>query len=199
MEERKSQEELREEFNNIVYSRIDRIGISNLLKWLSDTDFFSAPASTKYHGCFEGGLATHSLNVYRQLLTLAEVYGLGEDDGVENPDESIAIVALFHDLCKVGVYKTEMRWRKDANNRWESYPTWKFEEDYCFGGHGAKSVYLVQNFIKLTPVEAAAINCHMGAWDSTTYSNPTTVYQTNKLAWLLHVADEAADFIDERN
>ena len=191
MEELRTPDDLQEEFTNLVVQNIHREGIEDLMQWLCQTDFFKAPASTRYHGCYEGGLAQHSLNVYTQLTKLCKWYGC------EASLESIAIVALLHDLCKVGCYKTEMRWRKDANNRWEQYPTWKFEEDYCFGGHGAKSVYLIQNFMKLTPEEAAAINTHMGAWDATSYSNPTTVYQRNKLAWLLHVADEAADFMVE--
>ena len=191
MEELRTPDDLQEEFTNLVVQNIHREGIEDLMQWLCQTDFFKAPASTRYHGCYGGGLVQHSLNVYAQLTNLCKWFEC------EASLESIAIVALFHDLCKVGCYKTEMRWRKDANNRWEQYPTWKFEEDYCFGGHGAKSVYLIQNFMKLTPEEAAAINAHMGAWDATTYSNPTAVYQRNKLAWLLHVADEAADLIVE--
>lgn len=182
---------LRTEFVRIATENIQRDGLAELLHWLDDTDFYSAPASTRYHGVFEGGLAMHSLNVYSQLKRLCSWYGC------EASNESIAIVALFHDFCKVGCYKTEMRWRKDANNQWEQYPTYKFEEDFAYGGHGSKSVYLVQSFMMLTPEEASAINCHMGQWDATTYSNPTEVYCRNKLAWLLHVADEAADFLDE--
>lgn len=185
------------EFIKIANRDIQRSGLVDLLTWLESTDFFTAPASTRYHGCYEGGLVMHSLNVYVRLQQLAELYGLGPDDGIEDPDESMAIVSLFHDLCKIGCYKTEMRWRKDANNRWEQYPTWKFEEDFAYGGHGSKSVYLVQSFMRLTPEEASAINCHMGQWDATTYSNPTAVYERNKLAWLLHVADEAATHIDK--
>lgn len=171
---------------------IHRAGITALLLWIDQTDFYTAPASTKYHGAYEGGLVEHSLNVYNQLKKLCEFYGC------DASAESIAIVSLFHDVCKIGCYKTEMRWRKDANNRWEQYPTYTFKEDYCFGGHGAKSVYLIQNYMHLTPEEAAAINSHMGAWDATTYSNPTSCYEQNMLAWLLHVADEAADFIIEK-
>lgn len=178
-------------FTEIVQKTIQRTGIEELMRRLDTTDFYTAPASTRYHGAFEGGLVMHSLNVYSQLKKLCEFY---ECDA---SGESIAIVALFHDLCKVGVYKTEMRWRKDKNNQWEQYPTWKFEEDFAYGGHGSKSVFLVQSFMKLTPEEASAINCHMGQWDATTYSNPTEVYCRNKLAWLLHVADEAADFLME--
>lgn len=188
---------VKEEFIRIASENIHRAGLADLLTWLESTDFYTAPASTRFHGAYEGGLAIHSLNVYVQLNQLAELYGLGPDDGINNPDESIAIAALFHDLCKVGCYKTEMRWRKDKDQRWEQYPTWKFEEDFAYGGHGSKSVFLVQSFMKLTPEEASAINCHMGQWDATTYSNPTPVYERNKLAWLLHVADEAATYIME--
>lgn len=183
--------DIKQEFLGLVDKYINRDGIGDLVMWLKDTDFFTAPASTRYHGCFEGGLAMHSLNVYSHLKRLCRVYDCPASE------ESIAIVALFHDLCKIGCYKTEMRWRKDANNRWEQYPTYTFKEDFAYGGHGSKSVFLVQSFIQLTPDEASAINCHMGQWDSTTYSNPTEVYCRNKLAWLLHVADEAADFLED--
>ena len=182
--------DLRLEFKNIVDREIRRTGIQDLMNWIDNTDFYVAPASTKYHGCFEGGLVQHSLNVFSQLKKLCTWYEVD----VAN-SESIAIVSLFHDLCKIGSYKTEMRWRKDSNNRWEQYPTYTFKEDFAYGGHGAKSVYLVQSFMHLTPDEASAINCHMGQWDATTYSNPTEVYCRNRLAWLLHVADEAADFL----
>ena len=184
----------KDEFLRLISENIHREGIEDLVTWLEGTDFFTAPSSTKYHGAFEGGLVLHSLNVYAQLKKLVAYYDTDETI----PKESIAIASLFHDLCKVGCYKTEMRWRKDANDKWEQYPTYKFDEDYAFGGHGSKSVYLVQNFIKLTPDEASAINCHMGAWDSSTYSNPSPVYGRNLLAWLLHVADEAATFIVEK-
>lgn len=172
---------------------IKREGIRDLMEWLESTDFFTAPASTRFHGAYEGGLARHSLNVYSQLYSLVDWYGYRE----EYSRETLAIVALFHDVCKVGCYKTEMRWRKDDRNQWEQYATYRFQEDFAFGGHGSKSVFLVQNFIKLTPDEAVAINCHMGQWDATTYSNPTAAYEKCPLAWLLHVADEAADFIDK--
>lgn len=184
--------DLKAEFIRIASENIERSGLATLLIWLEKTDFFTAPASTRYHGACEGGLLTHSLNVYVQLKKLCKWYEC------KASDESIAIVSLFHDLCKVGVYKTEMRWRKDANNQWEQYPTYKFDEDFAYGGHGSKSVYLIQNFMKLSPDEASAINCHMGQWEATQYGNPTPVYERNLLAWLLHVADEAASFVIEK-
>lgn len=181
----------KETYLGIARRSIHRDGVEDLLAWLEQTDFFSAPASTRFHGNFEGGLVMHSLNVYSQLMKLCDFYECGASE------ESIAIVSLFHDLCKVGCYKTEMRWRKNTQNQWEQYPVYTFKEDFAYGGHGSKSVFLVQSFMKLTPEEASAINCHMGQWDSTNYSNPTTVYERNLLAWLLHVADEAADFVME--
>lgn len=186
--------ELVEEFETTVAGCIHRDGIGDLMEWLRGSDFYTAPASTRYHGAHEGGLLEHSLTVYRRLLGLVDYFGL-ED---EIDAESITICGLFHDLCKVGTYKTEMRWRKDAQNRWEQYPTYKFDEDFPFGGHGSKSVYLVQHFMGLKPEEAAAINCHMGAYDMSSYSKPSTAYSAYPLAWLLHVADEAATHIDKR-
>ena len=181
----------KEEFTRIAFANIKRNGLTDLLAWLEGTDFYTAPASTRYHGAREEGLVMHSLNVYSNLKRLCQWYNC------EASDESIAIASLFHDLCKIGCYKTEMRWRKDEYNQWEQYPTYTFREDFAFGGHGSKSVYLVQNFMKLTPEEASAINCHMGQFDATTYSNPSEVYNRNLLAWLLHIADEAATFIDD--
>lgn len=171
--------------------RIEREGVDQLMKWLDSTDFYTAPASTRFHGSHEGGLVEHSIAVHGKLYGLTSLYN------IQASDETIAIVALFHDLCKVGVYKTEMRWRKDANNQWEQYPTYKRDEDFKFGGHGSKSMYIVQNFMKLTPEEAVAINCHMGQWDATTYSDVSSAYEDCPLAWALHVADEAATFIDK--
>ena len=181
----------KDEFHNIVAQTITRDGIKQFMEWLDATDFFTAPASTKYHGAWEGGLVQHSLNVYSQLKKLCAWY---ECDA--NP-ETIALVSLFHDVCKADCYQIEMRWRKNAYSQWEQYPIYTFKEHFPYGGHGSKSVFLIQSFMHLTPWEASAINCHMGQWDATTYSNPTEVYCCNKLAWLLHVADEAADFLME--
>lgn len=183
----------KQEFLRIAHESIHRPGISELLEWLEETDFFVAPASTRYHGAWEGGLVQHSLNVYSQLKKLCNWY---ECDTATQ--ESIAIVSLFHDVCKANVYKVEMRWRKNKNQQWEQYPSYTFKEDFAYGGHGSKSVYLIMAFMALSPDEASAINCHMGQWDATTYSNPTEVFCRNKLAWLLHVADEAADFLLEK-
>ena len=180
--------EYKSEFTRIAMNNIHRNGLTDLLTWLETTDFYSAPASTRFHDSFECGLVFHSLNVYSHLMRLCKFYN------IDTSDESVAIVALFHDICKVNCYKTELRWRKDNNNQWEQYPTYKFEEDYAFGGHGSKSVYLAQNFMKLTPDEATAINCHMGVengkWEV------LDAFRRNPLAFLLHTADMASTIED---
>lgn len=169
---------------------VKREGIQDLLAWLEVSDFYTAPASTRYHGAHEGGLLAHSLNVYDQAKKLLSLYS-----EICVSEESIIISALFHDLCKVNFYVTEKRNRKNEHGVWESYDAYSVKEKFPFGGHGSKSVFLVQNFIKLTPEEAVAINCHMGSWDGNTAVGEA--YGKYPFAWILHVADEAATYIDE--
>lgn len=172
-------------------SEIKRDGIDELMGWLEDSDFYTAPASTKYHGSHPGGLLTHSLNVYDELNRILGIY-----PEVDVSKETAAIVSLFHDLCKVNFYVSEKRNRKNADGKWESYDSYAIKEKFCFGGHGSKSVFIVQNFIKLTPIEAAAINCHMGAFgDNGEYVGKT--FEQYPLAFLLHIADCAATYLRE--
>ena len=176
-------------FLEAVDNNIQRPGINDLVAWIEAGDFFTAPASTKYHESFEGGLVLHSLNVFHHLVGLNEHYKTGYNM------ETLAIVALFHDLCKIGCYKTSMRNVKDeATGVWSKVPFYMFDEDFKFGGHGSKSVFLVQNFMKLTPDEAVAINCHMGVengkWEV------ADAFRVCPLAFLLHTADMASTVPD---
>lgn len=180
----------KERFISIV-SEINREGISELLSWLEESDFYSAPASTKYHGAYPGGLLDHSLHVYDEMLRLLKAYPEIEP----SHKESVAITALFHDLCKVNMYATEKRNRKNEFGQWESYDSYTINEKFAFGGHGSKSVYLLQHFIPLEPEEAVAINCHMGSWDGNEYVGKS--YEQFPFAWLLHVADESATYVIE--
>ncbi len=173
-------------------STIKRDGIDGLLNWLEASDFYTAPASTRFHGSYEGGLLEHSLNVYEETERLLKSY-----PEIAVPDDTVKICSLFHDLCKVNMYVTEKRNRKNEHGQWESYDSYAIKEKYCFGGHGGKSVFLIQQFIRLTPEEAAAINCHMSCWDEEN-KNIGKAYEQFPFAWLLHVADESATFIRER-
>ena len=173
-----------------ICSEIHRDGISDLMDWLEKSDFYEAPASTRFHGNYPGGLLSHSLNVYDELKRILQVY-----PEIKATDETIAIISLFHDACKVNFYASEKRNRKNEEGKWESYDAYTIKEKFCFGGHGSKSVFIVQNFIKLTPEEAVAINCHMGCWDGN--KDVANAYEQYNLAWALHVADEAATYIKE--
>ena len=173
---------------------IKRDGIDALLNWLESTDFFTAPASTKYHLCEEGGLCAHSINVYERLVRLCDAeWG---EDGYNK--ESVAIIALFHDLCKTNIYKVEMRNVKE-NGEWVQKPYYSVDDSLPYG-HGEKSVYMLNGFIKLTREEAMAINWHMGGLDARVQGGSydySKAFQKYPLALLAHLADMQATFIDE--
>ena len=183
----------KEKFTQIFTQYITRPGADALFAWLERTDFFDAPASTRFHGDYSGGLCEHSIHVWEELVRLLKAY-----PEVRVTAESAAIVSLLHDLCKIGCYKIELRNKKE-NGVWRSVPTYVFQEDFCYGGHGSKSVYLAQKYIELTDQEAVAINCHMGSWDrSPSDYSVGSAFEKYPLAWLLHVADESATYIGER-
>lgn len=182
-----------EEFDNLLlYTR--RENIDSLLDWLHGTDFYECPASSKYHGANERGLIYHSLSVYDCAIKLNNALALGINE------DSIAICALLHDICKVNCYKLDYRNAKVLNENtgvyeWQKVPYYRFDEDYKFGGHGSKSVYLISRYIPLKEDEAAAINCHMGSWGNVDENSVSKVFEDNKLAFLIHMADETSTFI----
>lgn len=187
-------------FKKIVTENIERDGIDNLLEWVEhETDFFSAPASTRYHGSYEGGLLEHSLNVYDRLVwEMENTVGAGWQE-IYSP-ESIAIIALFHDLCKIDRYVITEKWRKDENGDWEAYEAYEYNKEKAEMGHGAQSVFYLQKFIQLTELEAQAIFWHMGAYDLSPYATLAACSETfkwNPLAFLTHRADMAATYVTE--
>lgn len=183
----------KEKFIEIYTTHISRPGSEKLLKWLEDSTFFTDPASTRFHGSYEGGLVEHSINVWEELIRLLKAY-----PEVKVTAETAAIVSLLHDLCKVGAYKQELRNQK-VNGIWVQRPVYVFDEDFSFGGHGSKSVYLIQKFMPLTEAEATSVNCHMGPWDR----NPNdyslgNAFEQYPLAMLVHMADMSATYIREK-
>ena len=151
------------EFIEIFKDHIHGEGADALLDYLENkSDFFTCPASTKFHGAYAGGLCDHSLNVYHCLVDYLARERVTELYGLEVEAESVAIAALLHDLCKVGCYKAGTRnVKNDATGVWEKVPTFYFDDPMPYG-HGEKSVYIISGFMKLTRQEAMAIRWHMG-------------------------------------
>lgn len=182
----------RDDFIRLYTEHIKRPGADALLGWLDETDFFTAPASTRFHGNYEGGLCEHSVNVWEELVRLLRAY-----PEIKVTAETAAIVTLLHDVCKIGCYKQELRNTK-VNGIWVQRPVYVFQEDYCFGGHGSKSVYLIQKHMPLTEAEAVAINCHMGPWDrSPNDYSLGNAFEKFPLAMLVHMADMSATYVRE--
>ena len=189
--------ELKKEFIEIYTKNITRDGSKELLEYLQKSDFFVAPASTQFHSAYEGGLVEHTINVYNRFLTAVKnEYGENYTDKISN--ETIAICALLHDICKVDLYKIEMRNRK-VNGNWEQYPCYTVEDSLPYG-HGEKSVYIISGFMRLTREEAMIINWHMGGFDSRvkggSYSLSDAYYKFPN-AVLFHTSDILATYLDE--
>ena len=189
---------LQEQFTQTYKKYITREGSDKLLAYLTDqSDFITAPASTRYHGAYEGGLCEHSLNVYSCLVDILARPRMKDLYGIEYSDESIAIAALLHDLCKINFYVPGTRNVKE-NGVWKSVPSYTINDTLPYG-HGEKSVYIISGFMRLTRDEAFAIRYHMGF---STNDDPGTVGKALEmfpLAFALSVADmEAAYFIEGR-
>lgn len=176
----------KEEFIKLFKDNIKREGSDKLLDSLINSDFFSAPASTRFHDAEQGGLCHHSIEVF---LELRHDCGLME----KWSEETIAIVGLLHDVCKVGFYKVDYRNTKDENGKWIKVPYYTVDDQFPYG-HGEKSVYLIEQFMKLTNEEAQAINAHMGGFDERKFVISNT-FEKNELAVHLHMADLSATYL----
>ena len=177
-----------------ILETVKRPGIDKLIEWLCKHDYFTAPASTMYHSNYEGGLAQHSLNVYRVLKDKVKAYGF------DVSDESIAICGLLHDLCKVNFYKISTKNKKnETTGKWEQVPFYKVDDQVPLG-HGEKSIIILNSFIKLTIDEMYAIRAHMGGYEPKENWN-TVSGCWNKCKWavLLHSADLEASYIYEEH
>lgn len=182
------------EFLEVFNTHITRPGRDELLDWLTHSDFFVAPASTRFHGSYEGGLVEHSVNVYNSLVSLLEHTGLKD----QYSEETVAIVALCHDICKAHLYKKGFRNVKE-NGVWIQKEVYEVDERFpC--GHGEKTVIILQNFIKLDAEEIMAIRAHMGGFDTSVKGGDHfigKIFERSKLAVLTHLADMKATYLLE--
>jgi len=189
---------VKEEFISIYQEHIHREGADTLLEYLHRSDFFTAPASAKFHSAYPGGLAEHSLNVYHCLVDFLNRDRVKEVYKIQVPPESAAIAALLHDVCKIGCYKAGTRnVKNETTGQWEKVPTFFYEDKLPYG-HGEKSVYIISGFMRLTREEAMAIRWHMG------FSGPEDTRMVGQalrqypLAFALHTADmEATNFLEQ--
>ena len=178
---------MRDRFNQIFLDNIAREGSDRLLQWITErSDFFVAPASTKYHSAFPGGLVKHSVAVYDRLIANLSISSIKTNPSAE----SVAIVALLHDLCKTNFYKLDTRNVKDSEGNWKAVPFYTIDDQVPFG-HGEKSVWMLQSFIKLSREESMSIRWHMGDTEA------AKVYRQYPLALMLHISDMQAAFLDE--
>jgi len=189
--------ENKEKCIELIQKNIKREGVDKLLEWLETSDFFTCPASVRFHSNVEGGLCGHSLNVYNRFINLLEnEYGEKWQDTISL--ESATIISLFHDICKVNTYKQELRNVK-VDNVWMQKPYWTVDDQLPYG-HGEKSVYIIGGFIKLSREEAMAINWHMGGFDMRVRGGSYSLgdaYYKFPTALLFHIADLEATYLDE--
>lgn len=172
---------MKDDFIKLFTENIHRDGADKLLAWLESCDFFTAPASAKYHSNHEGGLCEHSVNVFNRLV-------------YDNP-ESRAICGLLHDVCKANFYKVSTRnVKNEQSGAWEKQPYYAVEDQLPYG-HGEKSVYIISGFMRLTREEAFAIRFHMGDYED---KNTPQAFAKFPLALMLHIADLEATFLDEK-
>lgn len=184
----------KERFIEIYKKNITREGADKLLEYLDSpaSDFFTAPASARYHSSYEGGLCEHSLNVYDCLVSYLKS-DRAKQFGFEYSDESIAIVALLHDLCKVGVYKKGFRNVKDERGVWQRVDSFEYDDKLPYG-HGEKSVYIASGYMRLTREEAFAIRYHMGYSSTEDPRNVSAAFEMFPLAFALSTADSEATY-----
>lgn len=181
-----------------------RRGMDTVIDYLDKGGFFEAPASINRHLCRDGGLAEHSLNVYRMAMMLREqTVAMRPEVADSLKEDSVVIAALLHDVCKSNIYKKAQKWRKDAQNRWEQYDTYEADYSRFPAGHGEKSVIMLLRLgLDLSNDEILAIRWHMGAWNLPfqSYEDKCNISEANEhpLTVILQSADLLASHILER-
>lgn len=188
----------KERFLQIYKENITREGSDKLLEYLEKSDFFTAPASTRFHGSYPGGLVEHCLNVYDCLKDYVERPRTREVYNLEASPESVAITALLHDLCKVNCYRQSVRNVKGPDGVWQQVPSYDYADSLPYG-HGEKSVYIINGFIRLSREEAFAIRFHMGFSGIEDKRMISDAMEKFPLALALSIADMEAAFFMEKN
>ena len=184
----------KQKFIEYYQANIHREGADRLLEWLQTTDFFTAPASTRYHCACPAGLVMHSINVYEVMMEKHF------DPEIDNA-ESFALCALLHDVCKAQFYKVSSRNVKiERTGHCEMVAYYGIEVAFRYGD-GEKSVFLIERFVRLKPAEATAIRWHMGGFDDAARGGNFSIsvaYDKYPIAVKLHLADLEATYLREK-
>ena len=171
-----------------LLNKVNRPGMKELMDFLEKSDYYEAPASTKYHGAYKCGLIEHSYKVYEILKGKIEYHKL------DVSEETLILVTLLHDLCKVNFYKTDYRNAKNSFGEWEKVPYYTVDDTIPYG-HGEKSVMMLTEYIKLTNDEKYSIRWHMGFSEpKENYAPLGLAFKKYPLALLLHEADLEANY-----
>lgn len=190
---------MKDKFIKAYTENITRPGADKLLAWIESSDFFAAPASTRFHLSSPGGLLEHRLHVFERMKAICANEATITPGFNEPSMETIAVCGLLHDICKANFYAVEMRNRKNDQGRWEQYPFYVVDDKLPYG-HGEKSVYIISGFMRLSREEAMAIRWHMGFADNDFRGGGYSVgnaFEKFPLAVLLHIADLQATYLDE--
>lgn len=190
---------MKDKFIKAYTENITRPGADKLLAWIESSDFFAAPASTRFHPSSPGGLLEHSLHVFERMKAICANEATITPGFNEPSMETIAVCGLLHDICKANFYAVEMRNRKNDQGRWEQYPFYVVDDKLPYG-HGEKSVYIISGFMRLSREKAMAIRWHMGFADNDFRGGGYSVgnaFEKFPLAVLLHIADLQATYLDE--
>lgn len=185
--------EARDEFNSLFNEKITRQGADKLFSYLQTTDFYTAPASTRFHGSHESGLLEHSLNVYHCLVDYLSRERAKSVYKMNYSEETVALCSLLHDVCKIGFYKIDYRNAKNEQGQWEKVPYYTIDDALPYG-HGEKSVYIISGFMRLTREEAFAIRYHMGFSGIEDKNSIGKAFEMFPLAFALSTADMEASY-----
>jgi len=175
-----TKKEMKEDQREIIASLrlVERPGIEELIGWLDTTNFYTSPASTMFHGNFEGGLARHSLMVYQEFWDKVLHYGL------DVPEDAAVLAGICHDFCKIGLYEPNLL----KNGNLSDSKPYKVNDTFPYG-HGEKSVRVLEDFVKLTEQEAILIRWHMGPYDKEWENYEKKVLSMHPEVMLIHHAD----------
>jgi len=188
---------MKERFEQLL-SSVQREGIDKLLEFIRKSDFYTAPASTKHHGAYEGGLLEHSLNVFDCLVKKFTENSVWVETLFNIDMDTITIASLLHDICKTYYYTVDYRNTKDENGQWIKVPFYTVDDRIPYG-HGDKSVMMIEEYIKLKPVERYAIRWHMGPYEGERqWGTLSLAMQKYPLILALHEADMEATYLIEK-